>query len=216
MDDRNSIISLETARNGSTVPVVNGIYLHSIYDPEKEAETFVENFEKQFQKKNHVLILGLGFGYHIEQAVESLRSLHASFHITVLEPNKELIKLVESNKIFSPQEVTVLHLESSKKIYESEEFVRFLIKKPSILKHESSFSLNKNAFSDFLTFKSSRILEQHQQQLSERTQNLLTLELNTSFSKSANTILNTETITSRADYLTLALNEIIQTNKRDA
>ena len=67
MDERNSTISLEVARNGSPVPTINGIYLHSIYDPEKEADAFVETYERQLTQKNHVLILGLGFGYHVEK-----------------------------------------------------------------------------------------------------------------------------------------------------
>lgn len=210
MDERSSIISLETARNGSTVPVINGIYLHSIYDPEKEAEAFVETFEKQLTHKNHVLILGLGFGYHIKSTCEVLRQKHGKFHITVLEPNKDLINIVEAHKNFSEDEVTIYELKDNLSLYKNESFIKFLLQKPCLLKHEASFSLSKEKFSSFLTYKSDKRLKNFESQISEATKDLLAPDLNSSFLDNVQKIKLQSNISSRAEYLNLALEQVLK------
>lgn len=215
MDERNSTISLEMARNGSPVPVCNGIYLHSIYDPEKEAESFVETYERQLTQKNHVLILGLGLGYHVEKVAEFMRTVHKNFHITILEPNSELITITNQQRTFSSQEISIIHLVDYKNLYASKKFVKFLMQKPCLLKHEASFGLNKELFSGFLTFKSDRKISSFEESLSAQTRELLALDPQASFRESASRIETSGKISGRAEYLTLALREVINKNLKE-
>lgn len=215
MDERNSTISLEMARNGSPVAIVNGIYLHSIYDPEKEAESFVETFESQLTHKTHVLILGLGLGYHVEKVAAFMRSTHKSFHITVLEPNSELITITNEQRNFKASEVSIVHLTDYKKLYLNKSFVTFLMQKPCLIKHEASFGLNKELFAGFLTFKSDRKVSSFEESLSPQTRELLAIDPTLSFRGSAAKVEASGKITSRAEYLTLALREIVIKNEKE-
>jgi hypothetical protein len=47
MEERKKQYEIKTSRNGLTVPVVNGIHLHSIYNPIKEAEAFATSFKEK-------------------------------------------------------------------------------------------------------------------------------------------------------------------------
>ena len=61
------------AKSGHIVPVVDQIYLHSVYDPIKEADDYVQTHEEDLKKNPTVLMLGLGFGYHIFQIINNSR-----------------------------------------------------------------------------------------------------------------------------------------------
>lgn len=62
-------------------------YLHSKYDPVKEAERFIE--ENYDEKINDYIIYGFGFGYHIRELIN--RNKNANIY--VFETNKEIFRL---------------------------------------------------------------------------------------------------------------------------
>ena len=71
-----SKIEVKKSKVETPVPVVDGIHLHSIYNPAKEAETFIGKYNENLSKQNSVLVLGLGFGYHVWQLESELRKHH--------------------------------------------------------------------------------------------------------------------------------------------
>jgi len=59
-------------------------YIHSKYDPEKEAERFVTKFENETYK--NVLFIGLGLGYHVKKFME----IHPNTNFSIYEPDEEI------------------------------------------------------------------------------------------------------------------------------
>ena len=214
MDERNSTVSLEMARNGSPVAKVRGVYLHSVYDPEKEADSFVETYEKQISTKNHILIFGLGLGYHVNRVVKSLRSTHHDYRVVVLESNSELISLVSEQGLVPSEKVRIIHLDNYESLYSDRTFVDFLMKKPCLLKHEASFSIDKDLYTGFLKYKSSKSIADYSKNLSETTKTLLNIEGSSTIGEVAESIQNNGRISNRSEYLTLAFGELLtQTRK---
>ena len=65
------LISSKTQKPTLKIPVPGGkgdLYLHSKYDPEKEAGNLTKNFK--CGKKDIIIILGLGLGYHLFELVK--------------------------------------------------------------------------------------------------------------------------------------------------
>ena len=68
--DDNFIIE-QTRNNQKTIKIKRGegyIYLHSKYDPLREAESVIRKFEEKetIDKNSHVIFYGVGLGYHID------------------------------------------------------------------------------------------------------------------------------------------------------
>ena len=79
-------IALETARNGEPTAKVGDIYLHSPYNPSREAEEWAKSQAAQFPADQPLTVLGFGLGHH-------LRTLAAAGHGgTVIEPNTEIVR----------------------------------------------------------------------------------------------------------------------------
>lgn len=82
---------LLNARNGSkTIKLIaknNEFFLHSRYDPEKEAERFTQNIEKD--EIDSVVVLGFGLGYHILTLYKVLKE--KNIQLFVIEKRIELI-----------------------------------------------------------------------------------------------------------------------------
>lgn len=105
-------IEVVTTKIGvSTVKVkIDGksLFIHSKYDPLKEAERVVEQFEKDIDQYQHVFFYGIGFGYHIEAFLKKYPKL--SF--TLYEPNPSIFYHYLSQK-----KLTDLPLQKLKNIY---------------------------------------------------------------------------------------------------
>lgn len=153
MDERNSQYRLESARSGCMVPVINDVYLHSIYNPEKEAITFAQKYESSLKIKSSVLVLGLGFGYHIEEISKMVTSFHKDSKIFVLEPNQRLVDDFINSKSFTNKNIKIICNSSAKELFTSLDFVSFLMNKPCIIKHDSSFVVNKEFYASVLSYK---------------------------------------------------------------
>lgn len=62
------------------------IFLHSKYDPMKEAERFIKQFE-DVKSYKHILFYGIGLGYHVERFLE----IHPEVSFSIYEPSEEVM-----------------------------------------------------------------------------------------------------------------------------
>jgi spore maturation protein CgeB len=84
-------ITIQTAKDGNPVPHWDGYQLHSIYDPIKEGNGFAEQFLSTMDNYHKpLLVLGLGFGYHILPLLDKFQTIY------VAESNLELIRVARS------------------------------------------------------------------------------------------------------------------------
>lgn len=212
MDERNSLYELQQSRNGLTVPVINNVYLHSIYNPQKEAESFAETHLKNLKFKNHVLILGLGFGYHVEKIAAAMKSFHENYQIYVIEPNEKLVNDFQEYKGFEDKNIQIIQTTKTKDLFGKLSFINFLMNKPCILKHDPSFILEKEFFSSFLSYTAPTDFINYKSLLTDRSKMLFENAEARSFHTRVEEIKSTRKIVESRDFLTLALNEIKSIN----
>lgn len=68
-------------------------YIHSKYDPEKEAERLISQLENIGNTK-HILFVGSGLGYHIQRFTEQ----YPTMKFSIYEPNEEVLVSYLSNR----------------------------------------------------------------------------------------------------------------------
>ena len=148
-------LKVMVGRNDLPVPMVNDVYLHSLYDPIKEADVFIrKNREKIFQK-NYFLVLGLGFAYHVNRLVSDIKDRLADrWGVAVIEPNERVFKecmrlgMVPREKrlhIFKGMDVQGLYAEKG--------LVDFMMLSPVVLVHETSYDLYLDYYKEFLNYR---------------------------------------------------------------
>ncbi|WLR50590.1 DUF115 domain-containing protein [Bacillus tianshenii] len=76
-------------------------YVHSKYDPIKEAERLVEQYSDQIDNYEHVIFYGVGFGYHIE----AFMNRYPKYTYTIYEPSIEMFY-----HFMSTRSLKILHL----------------------------------------------------------------------------------------------------------
>lgn len=159
--------TIKYSKTGVPVPVVNGVHLHSIYNPEKEAEIFVEKNLNIINEKNQLLILGLGFGHHLQQIFKYIENNKVIKEIIIIEPNQEVFRDYLKLNFYPQNKVTDgakthMNLTANTSIfsgYEIEElysdfpFIQFLAKRPGVLSHPVSLTLYQDYFKKFLSYK---------------------------------------------------------------
>jgi len=145
---------IKYSKTEKPIPVINGVHLHSIYNPEREAIGFVSNQLEQLKLSKNILIFGLGFGYHIEAIEEKMKSFHpAGYKIFVIEPNEEILqKWNELSPNHFSDNVRVISHASIKDFYQNIELVDFMSTKPSVIAHPASFQLSMSFFKDFMSY----------------------------------------------------------------
>jgi hypothetical protein len=80
-----------------SVTIENRTYfLHSKYDPKKEAEVLIDRYRDELDKYDHVLFYGVGLGYHVETLVKRYPNMNYS----LFEPAPNVFKhFLESNRL---------------------------------------------------------------------------------------------------------------------
>ena len=145
---------VKTSRTEQKVPVVNGVHLHSIYNPFKEAESIVSNYSEALKTKNEVLILGLGFGYHVNAVIEEMTRAHGdNFKIVVIEPNSQVYDDCISLDLLNKKNTLIYSGFSSNELFSDLDLIHFLLKKPAMIAHPPSFNLYQLYFKSILTFE---------------------------------------------------------------
>ncbi len=86
--------TLEPARNGELTAKYSSeehsFYLHSPYDPQREAEQFSASVLEQMPESSFTIFFGMGLGYG---TLEAIRHLPAKHRVMVFEPHWELFYL---------------------------------------------------------------------------------------------------------------------------
>ena len=145
-------IELKHSKSGHVIPCINGVHLHSTYDPEKEAQGFVEKNLKILEEKNHILILGLGLGYHVKACVDYYGVQNKKAKIMVIEPFVNLEDIIEENNLLDTKSISIVAGKDIDELYQSEEFINFLLTGPGVLAYPPSFNLFKPYFSAVLAY----------------------------------------------------------------
>ncbi len=65
-DVEGGVLSLQTAKSGDPTALVQGKYLHSTYNPVREAECWADEQAKEFQENEIGVVLGVGLLYHVQ------------------------------------------------------------------------------------------------------------------------------------------------------
>jgi len=157
--NKNENFEIKKSKSDLPIPVVNGVHLHSAYDPVKEAKKMIRKDLDDFQKKKNVLIFGFGFGYHVREIVSFFKEKRIKkFKIVVIEKNKTLLEKAKSLFPIESEKVKVFCQEDPSKIFLDKDFLDFLINKPVIFAHPPSFSLYDSYFEKILKYKSPNTL----------------------------------------------------------
>lgn len=146
---------LKESREGHLVPSINGVHLHSTYNPLREADVFIDKNIKTLESKNEILLLGLGLGYHLVQIVDFLENKYGqNYRVFVIEPVQKLFDDSQRLNIL-PQSKSVYYYttDSLSKLYSQKEILDFLVQKPGIIIHTPSFNFNRAFFEGFLSYR---------------------------------------------------------------
>ena len=94
---------------------INGITVHSVYDPVSEAQKWAAQVMDRINLEgipDKIIIFGMGAGYHIKTLIDFLKKDEKEIRIEVVEPAQESIEFIKSNfdilELISKINVTVL------------------------------------------------------------------------------------------------------------
>jgi len=173
----------EESKSGHMIPVVDGVYMHSMLDPIKESLSMAEQYSDDIQKNPIGLILGIGHGYHVH-------ALHESFRIFHEDRQKWELYVIESDprNVMSYMEYQAKHYpEISKKIkvfclpvnqlYQNNFFLELLLKKPLIIPHRPSYQKNIDYYHSVLKFKRNNRIDAIAPLLNKEMRELMTESL---------------------------------------
>ena len=149
---------IKESRTQKYIPVIEGVHLHSSYNPEKEAKTFVEKYRDEgLKKSSNVLVLGMGFGYHLKALYDIGCRLHENFNIQVIEPNKTTYNEFQKHKPVNLENTNIQFFVGVEieELFHNISFVNFLVDKPLVIAHPASFNLYGEYFRKFLSYRSS-------------------------------------------------------------
>ncbi|UCH81565.1 MAG: glycosyltransferase [Nitrospiraceae bacterium] len=122
-------INISKSKSGLPTLRIKNIYVHSLYNPQKEAEEWVKSNEQIIASADNIVVFGFGLGYHLSELCK-----HTDKDITVFEPDPNTlkaslcardlrsvlsrIKIVTDNAIpYFDGEIVVLTLPSSVKLF---------------------------------------------------------------------------------------------------
>lgn len=102
--DINEELQVITSKTGKPTCRLKNLYLHSAYDPVKEAERQIKHFLSNIHETETIIVFGFGFGYHIEELKEKY-----SGRIIVVEKDLSILKVALSIcKISSLSEISII------------------------------------------------------------------------------------------------------------
>ena len=147
-------VEVKKSRSGDIVPVLNGVHLHSIYDPEKEACEFLDKHTEDIDQNDYFMVWGLGFGFHIYQLQQYLREKNKDINILVIEPSSELVReYFGSSELKHKIAAKIISKSDPIALYNDEFIIDFLSKTPLILSHAPSVQMHKEYFEKFQNYQ---------------------------------------------------------------
>ena len=201
---------VKISKSGHRIPVVNGVHLHSMYNPIREAQTLIENNKRTLEENDKILVFGLGFGYHIDLMLEALK-IHPAYQLVVIEPMPSLA--LEYKNLNNNEQLLIIAGCMAHELYTNQQFLNFLLQTPAIISHLASYNLHSRYFQEILDYQAPR-------QLADLRNDLQDSELKNYFAQHEdNLTLNTlaakrqkKGIYNSMDYLLFALNTIAPVN----
>lgn len=205
----NKHYDLKESRNGDLVPVIDGIHLHSIYDPQKEALGFVDLNSETINSNNNFIIFGLGFGYHVQALINHLTDLNYNeYSIVVIEPNVNLVNDFNHRKGFFDERVSICSPISVNELFENIDFINFLKLKPSLLRHALSFEIYNSFYQDLLTYRAPSTFSSYRHLLNKSIQDMDFSHKDESLEQRLKIIKTQTGATSNEDFALLALDSL--------
>lgn len=200
---------VKQSRNNLPIPVVENNYFHSRFNPAQEAATYLENHHEQLKKKSTVLILGLGFGYHIFEVANILAKYHKGFDIYVIEPNLEMAK--ECLELFPEfkHSITVFHSNQPETLFTNREFVELLLRKPAVIQHPPSYNYHQQYFEGVLKHQAPADITSIRKILNEKSINWIRHDSSPSIMHAIGEIKKEGTKLSSEDFLLLGFEQIV-------
>ena len=96
MNQTERIIEILQTKEGIVTIQVNNKYIHSKYYPKKDARVFIENNARVYEDKKHVVIYGIGLGYHIK---ELLNHVDKNCNVYIFDADQEIDKVANELKL---------------------------------------------------------------------------------------------------------------------
>jgi hypothetical protein len=161
-------LEIKTSKNNHPIPVLGGVHLHSMYNPQKEAESFTEKNIQLLKDKQNILVLGVGFAYHLEALLDRMNKLNPKkkSHIIVIDPSLELFKACQKNdRLIKSDQIEYICGVEINNLFTNQYFINFLLENPGVIAHPASFSFHKDYFSRFLDYKASTSLAEIQKSI---------------------------------------------------
>ena len=170
---------IKDSKTGLKIPVLNGTYIHSQYNPEGESDSTFNRYADKIKKNSNILILGLGYGYHIKKIIEYFKSNNKKYHIVAIEPSKEIARDCIALKQIDFQNINIYSHSLVNELFHIPSLVTFLLKKPLIIPHPTSFNLHRDYFRRYLTYKcTKKVSESEDIMTSEEARNYFILKSN--------------------------------------
>lgn len=146
------------SKNEKLIPVVDGVHLHSVYNPLKEAESFASQNKETIAQKNAVLVFGLGLGYHVNEIEVQMRKVHGEQYLLwIIEPNIDVYQKALKEGLIKPSKNLRISCSNEVEIFFKDiALMNFLSMSPSVVPHPASFNLYNHFFKSFMTYKANR------------------------------------------------------------
>ncbi|VAX34435.1 hypothetical protein MNBD_NITROSPIRAE03-516, partial [hydrothermal vent metagenome] len=80
-------LQILTTRNGLPCIKAGNVTLHSLYNPLKEAESWVEHYREEIEKASLICVFGFGLGYNIQELCKT-----TEVDVVVFEPRVDILK----------------------------------------------------------------------------------------------------------------------------
>ena len=146
---------IKKSKTNHDIPIINGVHLHSMYNPIKEAEDMVANHEEGLKSNPYALVLGLGMGHHLPIIESRLLECHKKrINISVIDPNRDVfddyLKTIGSKN--NSRNIHYFIDDDIGTLYESKELVKSLTEMPTLIVHSPSFNLYSNFYKSFLSY----------------------------------------------------------------
>ncbi len=203
---------IKKSKTNHDIPVVNGVHLHSMYDPLKEAKDLICHYEEKLKNNPRAVVLGMGLCYHIKILKKILEKNHGvKGQIIVIDPNEYIFNdYLKSNKI---ENVSYLITDRINNIYSDKNFINFLVESPIIIKHSASFNLYHDFYKSFLSYKAPIFIHEYLDNIEDKSlknhiQDTLSDDKKNTFHQYIETLRKSTRNFKKYDYMLIALYEM--------
>ena len=84
---RDDDLHILNTRSGMPSVKAGNVTLHSLYNPLKEAESWVEHYREKIEKASLICVFGFGLGYHIQELCKT-----TDVDVVVFVPGVDILK----------------------------------------------------------------------------------------------------------------------------